>query len=84
MVPHTSAPSAPKAITVPLHFEQFCGRRNPATGKPCRRAENHSGRHAFIWRFAVPGTVREVWEQSDCQVCGRPTTDGAVCRKCGA
>ena len=48
-------------LTVPLHYETWCGHRNPNTGKPCRRAENHTGRHAFIWRFAEPGKVREVW-----------------------
>ena len=74
MMPQAFAPSAANPIIVPLH---------PATGRPCRRAEKHTGRHAFIWRFAIPGTVREVWE-ADCQVCGRPTTDGAVCRECGA
>ena len=83
MMPQAFAPSAANPIIVPLHFEQFCGHRNPATGRPCRRAEKHTGRHAFIWRFAIPGTVREVWE-ADCQICGRPTTDGAVCRECGA
>lgn len=51
----------PKDLTVPLHMEQFCGHRNPNTSKPCRRAEGHTGRHAFIWRFAEPGKVREVW-----------------------
>lgn len=71
------------AVTVPLHFAQFCGHRNPRTGKPCRRAESHTGRHAFIWRYFQPGTVREVWT-SDCQVCGIATNAGAVCVGCGS
>ena len=49
------------AIRVPLVDAEFCGQRNPATGKPCRRAHGHTGRHAWIWRFADPGKVREVW-----------------------
>jgi hypothetical protein len=58
------------------------GHKSPRTGKPCRRAEGHTGRHAFIWRH-LDGRVREVWA-ADCQVCGRETSDGAVCRQCGA
>ena len=71
-------------IRVPNVAADTCGHRSPRTGKPCRRAEGHQGRHAFIWRHADPGLVREVWERTDCQVCGNATTDGAVCRECGA
>lgn len=69
-------------IRVPITSADTCGRRSPKTGKPCRRAEGHTGRHAFIWLKVDPGIVRETWA-ADCQVCQQPTTDGAVCRKCG-
>jgi hypothetical protein len=69
-------------IRVPNVAADTCGHKSPRTGKPCRRAEGHTGRHAFIWRH-LDGRVREVWA-ADCQVCGRETSDGAVCRQCGA
>lgn len=58
-----------------------CWQRSPRTNRPCARAQGHAGRHAWAW-LHLGGKVREVW--SDCQVCGKPTTDGAVCRECGA
>lgn len=73
---------ATPTLIVPLTNAEWCGQRNPRTNRPCRRAEKHTGRHAFIWQFVQPGKVREVWD-ADCQVCGKPA-DGAVCRECGA
>ena len=67
---------------VPLHNAPFCNDKSPRTNLPCRRAENHTGRHAFIRQHISHGLVRETWE-ADCQVCGKPTSDGAVCRECG-
>jgi hypothetical protein len=52
---------ATPTITVPLIKGPFCGRRNPDSGRQCRRADGHTGRHAFIWRHIQPGRVREVW-----------------------
>lgn len=72
-----------QTVRVPNVAADTCGHRNPKTLKPCTRATSHHGRHHFAWRH-LDGRVREVWERSDCQVCGRETTDGAVCRKCGA
>ena len=69
-------------IIVPLHSAPECGNRSPS-GLYCRRAKGHTGRHAFIRHHITPGLVREVWD-ADCQVCQRPTRDGAVCRECGA
>jgi hypothetical protein len=69
-------------IRVPNTSADTCGHRSPRSLKPCTRATGHGGRHHFAWRH-LDGRVREVWE-ADCQVCQRPTTDGAVCRECGA
>lgn len=70
-------------VMVPIaRIETFCGHRSPKSNKPCRRAEHHAGRHAFIREHIRPGLVREVWEAT-CQVCGKVTRDGAVCRACG-
>jgi hypothetical protein len=48
-------------IIVPRTSAPFCGHRSPDSNHPCRRAEGHTGRHAFIWLFVIPGKVREVW-----------------------
>lgn len=68
-------------VSVPKTSADTCGHRNPKTLKPCTRATGHHGRHHFAWRH-LDGRVREVW--ADCQVCQGATTDGAVCRECGA
>ena len=71
-----------QGIRVPKHGADTCGHRSPSLW-PCTRATGHTGRHHFAWTH-LDGRVREVWAQADCQVCGRETTDGAVCRECGA
>lgn len=77
-----ASPKPTDVIVVPLTNAPKCGHRSPKSGKNCRRAAGHTGRHAFIWEKLSPGRVREVWS-GDCQVCQRPS-DGAVCRECGA
>ena len=76
-----ASPKPTDTIVVPLTNAPSCGDRSPS-GLLCRRAKDHTGRHAFIRHHVQPGLVREVWDVR-CQVCGRTTRDGAVCRECG-
>lgn len=70
-----------QTIRVPITSADTCGAKSTETGRPCRRATGHGGRHAFFWTHVIPGLVREVW--AHCQECGAYTTDGAVCGFCG-
>ena len=75
-------PQTPPKISVPAIKAPRCWQHSPTTHRPCTRSASHTGRHHFAW-IHLGGKVREVWE-SDCQVCGKATRDGAVCRSCGA
>ena len=75
-------PQAPAIVSVPAIKAHRCWQHSPKTNLPCTRATSHTGRHHFAWTH-LDGRVREVWT-SDCQICGRPTIDGAVCKECGS
>jgi len=53
-------PQSTPRITVPAIKSDRCGRRSPATNRPCTRASSHTGRHLFAW-IHLGGKVREVW-----------------------
>ena len=83
MVSQTRHFDTPNATKVPLHTSPICGLPAPTLRGVCTRATGHTGRHAWFWRRAVPGLVRETW--ATCQVCGRTIRDneGPVCSQCG-